>query len=473
MRPALNKAIREKFLQYHTDEDLKLWFDPLVLSCPQAQAMENLSNGQIEGGLSGDFFPAHLQVDFPHRLFAEWFKTNYKNKFEEAIARCYKARATEITYASSNLDNKYSAIQNKKPGGSEKTARTAPTGQNEVPVAVESAKTFNLFSDFIYNAKNEFPVASAKKFASGQGRGLFIIYGANGYGKSHILEAIYSDIKKNVTKKIIFFSNLYELETFFSNSFKKSDSPLSCLTAFEYLLLDDAHNCSQNSMLQESMVRLLEFCAANSIHCALALNAHPSECALMDAKLRSLMESGLVLELKKPDLDVRAQYVFQCAGKLNFQIKKDDAVSIARMYDNFRQIHGAMLKIAEFNSLSPKGEQTGQKDLRLEVILKNTMPSSGSKLTPDHIINCTASFFKTAPDALTGKARQQDIVLARHIAMFLCRDLLGVQFSSIGNIFKGRDHSSVLYSVNKIKKLCKTNKDMNNMVSEVKNMCVK
>lgn len=445
----LSKSIREKFLKFYPDADLRRWLDPLEFNCG-----EDL---EPDAGM-----PENIQVVFPHNLFAEWFNSNFKKDFEDGLNKIYPDNKPNVTYSA-----KYGASGNNLLYAGQSSHAPHFVSERRKIGSVAGHNEENLFQSFLFNKKNIFPVEAALNFAQGGGQGVFIIYGATGMGKSHLLGAINQTLQSKINKKDILFSKLHEIESFYSKTFKNYDSPLSYLGSFKYVLVDDVDECADNKNIQRLLSKFIEVAQNNGIRCAFTIKSRPADCAFFDEKFRSLLESGLVLELKKPDLDIKRQYANQCAQNNGVVLSKEEALTLARMFSEFRQIHGAMLKLSEYTSLS------GGKKLPLDEILKNSKSSSALKLTPDQIIFKVAEYFNLEPEQITGKNRRQDVVTARHLAMYLCRDLLEAQLGTIGEIFSGRDHSSVIYSVNKIKKLMPSNKDMNIMVTEVKNSCLK
>lgn len=440
--------IREKFLQYYPDEDLKKWFDPLVLNYTQP--------GQ------GETPPAApLSVRFPHRFFADWWSANHKDKFERALRTCL-GRQPEINYSYSFSGT----ARLRHPALVKPSEDSAPP--DFTPAETPEAEARQSFDNFIYNRKNQFPFAAAKKFAEGGSHKLFILFGPSGSGKSHLLQAIYKEAKKNVPEKFILLSKISELETFFTKAFKNGQSILSYLRNFKYILIDDLDMAESSPTLQEQLGLLIECVEENRLNMAFTLRHKPGALSLVNEKLRSLLEAGLVIELKRPDLDVRRQYVDYTAAKLNLKLKKDDALALARMYGGFRQIHGALLKVSSFQVLSTQAAEA-----KLADVLQTSFSEGRKRLTPDQIIGSVAEYFKIAPADITGKKRRQNIVLARHLSMYLCRDLLGAQFGHIGACFSDREHSSVLYSVNKINRLIKNDQDTHNLVTEMKNIIMK
>lgn len=443
-----NKIIREKFLEYYPDEDLKKWFDPLILEYSPAHGP---SDGVLPG--TGAFF-----IKFPHKLFSDWFNSQYREKFENTLATCLGCKP-EIKYTWPDVEKlpQRPLINNFE--------YALPINIDEYESASTAEYTFD---NFIYNRKNQFPFAAAKSFADGSGYGPLILFGGSGSGKTHLLNAIYNEARKNVPEKIIFFKQLSELGTFFSNAFKNGESPLSYLRQFKCVLIDDLDMLKSMPELQEHLAAVIEYSIDNHIRLGISIRQKSGVASMVGEKLCSLIEGGLCIELKNPDLDVKRQYVDYLSNKLKFKLKKDDALALARMYSGFRQIHGALLKVSSFMILSPQAAEA-----KLADILRASISDAGKRLTPDHIINSVAEYFKLPAADISGKKRSQDIVFARHIAMYLCRDLLGAQLGHIGACFSDRDHSSVLYSVNKIKNMIDSNKDTNNLVTEVKNIIFK
>lgn len=436
----LAQNIREKFLKYYPDEDLKKWFDPLVLSYSKP------------GSGSAQSSPLDLTVRFPHKLFAEWFEHKHRAKFEQGLVYCL-GKQPGITYSCPGVAKlKF-------------VPKAAPKPEDSAEAEIERDQTFK---NFIFNRKNQFPVAAALNFTQGQTYGVLILFGPSGCGKSHLIRSMHNEAKQIVPEKTIFISNLSDLETFFTNALKNSQSPLSYLGNFRYILIDDLDMAAAQPFLQEQLVTLMEYAQSGKLSVAITMQQRPGALTLMSEKLRSLLEAALVIELKKPDLDVRRQYVDHFANKLNLQLKKDDALALARMYSGFRQIYGALLKVSSFKVLSPQAAEA-----KLADILQTSLSDDKKRLSPDHIINAVSELFRIDTHEITGKKRRQDIVQARHIAMYLCRELLGAQFGHIGACFSDRDHSSVLYSVNKISSMIKSDKDTHKLVTEVKNIIMK
>lgn len=432
----LKQTLRDSLRQKYREEDLKQWFDPLRIR----------SHGQDA---------SHIEVVMPHAFFFRWFFQTHQQDFEFETA-VLLGPGTNIQYAvceesaaeNNNSEHKFAVKQN-KPTSKE------PDGQ---------AGFF--FSNFFYNKKNQFPVAAAKNTAQGKNLEPLLIYSKSGFGKTHILHAIYHEATFFYNKKNIYFSTLSKLETILKNN-KKTDIPDSTyFTGAQLFLLDDFQDCEGKPGLQKRLCGLLEYFLSCHSQVCLTMDAEPDACSYLNDKLKSLLQSFILAELKKPDIDIKLNFIQYLSSIYSVRIKKEDALALARMYTNFREIQGALAKVAAFKRLAPNDDQSLFNILKVNV-------AAPESVHPLHIIKCVADFFGLEESAVQGDSRKSDIVRARQLSMFLCREMTQSPLSVIGRFFNNRDHSSVLYSINKIKKKIESNKDTHKLVLKVRDLCTK
>lgn len=448
----LKQQIRNLLLEDIPEKDLELWFDPLLFSC----ADDN-----------------RLQVMFPHQFFHDWFQANFKTLFEARLALLQSGNLPVYSIKNIPLNQNYifavmPAKKTPQPARLPNLSRMSQTYRisQESFAQVNPASAYS-FENFLHNSKNQFPVAAAKSFSRLAAPSPFIIYGENGCGKTHILASIYKEIKSIVTENNIFFGKLSDLETIIENNDKQGHPFFHPFFEKKALLIDNFQDCGGRPETQKRLLRLMEYCSEQTIAFAAALDVPPSKWSFMEKRLRSLLESGLIIEIKKPDLDIKTRYIQERSLELNLKLKKDDVLKLARMYNEFRQIQGALLKIISFSEYS----QESKKNPDLDIILKNSQTETGSPLSPKLVLDCVAESMQLMPEQILGKGREHRIVQARHLVMYLLREMLAAPLTAIGN-FMGKDHSSVLYSINKIHELSKTNKEMNKTVTNLKQMCL-
>lgn len=447
----LKQRLRDFFLKEIPETELKTWFDPLVF-----QQDKN-----------------NIRVRFPHRLFFEWFDASYRAGFEKKLSAF---SASGLTPVYCDRSGKCLANSGLKTGKTDICQLSAGNhgplvqfGELIAPQAFDQSfeQIFDqTFDNFLYNRKNEFPVSAARELAKLEGPGQLTFYAAPGYGKSHLLTAIFQEMRTFVPENNIFFGKLEELETIIENNAKKGNPFFLPFHDLKALLVDNFQECAGKTECQKKLVKLLELCSEQKIYIVLAVDSSPSSCSYLSGRLRSLLENGLIIEIKKPDLDVKTRYIQGQNEILGLRLKKEEILYLARLYSEFRQIRGTLLKISSFKNLKPR-----HTEFVLSDILKNSGVSGAVNLTPELVLNCVAEQMNLSADEIRGQERNRQVVLARHLTMFLLRELLPVNLSLIGE-FMGRDHSSVVYSVNKIKETMKTNKDINKLVTNLRNMCL-
>jgi len=320
------------------------------------------------------------------------------------------------------------------------------------------------FDTFLVNRKNDFPLVAAKECVSKAAKPPytpFVVYGQSGAGKSHLLGAMANALRGN--GKTLYFGGIAYLE-------HMTAAPSRWVPITEHhIFIDDADRVAACPETQDALAALIDIFQVTGKLLVLSFDAHPTQCAGLCQKLRSRLLSGLVVEIKRPDLDIRRQYVQGKNTTHSLSLNKEQIMTIAHRYQDIRSIDGALARLSAYLDLVPQ-QGTGAAIADLVSILDRG--GEQTQLTPISIILTVAREFSLPPEEMTGKNREKTVSLARHIAILLCRELLGLSLVQTGRIFSGRDHSSVLYSIKKIKQLQESDKDMNKRVEELRKLCI-
>ena len=153
---------------------------------------------------------------------------------------------------------------------------------------------------------------------------------------------------------------------------------------------------------------------------------------------------------------------------MGLNLNKSQVLTLAARFEGLRQLKGIIKRLSAYSSLT-------QREL-LESDFESMVRHAGGKTLPEvtssQIINITAGHMDLSPADILGGKRTQDVVLARHISMYLCRELLSSSYPELGKIFGGKDHSTIMYSVKKIKEMQKHNQDMHKLLNELKEKCL-
>lgn len=410
---------------------MRRWFDPLRIRV--------------------DDTAATVWVAFPHALFRSWFMSGPRKTFEQHAAPLI---SHPVAY---EIPGSASSRHGCMPGALSGLARQKT---EDVPGKTFSRRHTDIvensgqqtFGNFLANRKNDFPLAAARELAKGNAPTTyipFVVYGPSGSGKTHLLRAVVHSLRKRHLTETVYG----DAKTIFSGQ-----APVANVA------IDDLQRISPSFRHQEQAVWLMDAAAAQGCLVVASMDAHPLTCQGLSHGLRQRLTAGLVVELKKPDLDIRRQYTQRKNTALELALTKEEIFSLARTYQDFRVIDGVLNKILAYRTL------TGKPVTDITQILG--FSAAPQALTPAAVLEQVAAHYAVPAEELPGTSKKKNVMRARQVAVFLCRELLGLSLAQLGHIFGNRDHSSIAYTVKKIKQLQQSNKDMHNTVSQLKKMCL-
>lgn len=430
----IKSALRQHLSKSCSDKDLASWFDPLRIHMDKA-AQE-------------------VRVAFPHRYFAQWFADTQQDRFE-ALLGDFLGNGFTVHYANSAVCSK-----------GDVPLQSLPTHRIDFPFDRQF-----LFETFLINKKNYFPLASAREVAK-QGRtpfNPFIICGHNGSGKTHLLRAMANEISKQVDAAHILMTSIDDLKNLYNVRFAGDIyKARTHIYEFDYLFVDDLHHLRKYPELQSELIVLFNHFFERKKQMAFSCLDKISGYDFLDPNLLSRLEWGLIVTIKQPDLDVRIAYIQENAKLRKLSLSKEQVLTLAQRFRDFRYLQGIMLKLFAFKELMHK--DLSQKDFIH--IFNNTEEQNTESLTPDAIIDMVAEYYNLSVREIKGSKRHAHISQARQVAMYLCRSLLSISFPTLGRVFGGKDHSTVLYSVKKIEQLKEDNADLKQVLSELKKKCL-
>lgn len=452
-------TLRRHLEKGFAEQELAQWFDPLDIIIDETDHA--------------------IHVRFPHAFFGQWFMKARKEAFEERLAPYI--HAMRIVYDEGRVSGdkrsahpdavraKFSVIS---PDGGDRKRPHFFDARSPAADATDQASAKNphlllerySFDSFIRNKKNDFPLAAAREAvenAFSPASIPFIIYGQSGSGKTHLLGSMANALQRQAPRTVFFYGSADYLR----HVLRSSPASLQERAVF----LDDMQKIYHNQELQDALITLIDMFQVLRRLLVLCSDTHPAGHPQVSAKLLSLLGGGVSVELKKPDLDVRMQYLQQKNAGDSLDLSRKNMLSLAQNYQDIRSIDGALAKISLRRSLTRhfyKNTDSFLKSFMEEPLQQQPL------LTLDVILETVAAHFSVSTEELTGKKRDKSVALARPAAMLLCRELLGFSLVRIGQIFSGRDHSSILYSLNKIKSFQKNDKDANMKITALKQMCL-
>ncbi|WP_078629601.1 chromosomal replication initiator protein DnaA [Streptomyces sp. NRRL WC-3744] len=350
-------------------------------------------------------------------------------------------------------------------------AQPAPASGPGEPTARLNPKY--LFDTFVIGASNRFAHAAAVAVAEAPAKAYnpLFIYGESGLGKTHLLHAIGHYARSLYPGTRVRYVSSEEFTNEFINSIRdgKGDSFRKRYREMDILLVDDIQFLADKESTQEEF-----FHTFNTLHNAnkqivLSSDRPPKQLVTLEDRLRNRFEWGLITDVQPPELETRIAILRKKAVQEQLNAPPEVLEFIAsRISRNIRELEGALIRVTAFASLNRQPVDLGL----TEIVLKDLIPGgedSTPEITATAIMGATADYFGLTVEDLCGSSRGRQLVTARQIAMYLCRELTDLSLPKIGAQFGGRDHTTVMHADRKIRALMAERRSIYNQVTELTN----
>ena len=327
------------------------------------------------------------------------------------------------------------------------------------------------FDTFVVGNNNRFAHAAALAVAeapSSMYNPLFI-YGGVGLGKTHLMQAIGNEIlKRDSSKKVLYvtseaFTN--ELVNAIKDANYKNELFRNKYRNIDILLIDDIQFFAGKNTAQEEFFHTFNTLHQNGKQIILSSDKPPSDIALLEDRLKSRFEWGLIADISMPDYEMRLA-ILRKKTQMEGILIDDDILSLiaTRIDSNIRELEGVLNKILAYTSLthSPITIEVVEKAINDVTLQKENIISA------DYIQDVVSNYFKIDKRDMVSAKKSNDIAYPRQIAMYLCRTVGQMSFPRIGNDFGGRDHTTVMHAYKKIEKEIKENTNTKLIVESVK-----
>jgi chromosomal replication initiator protein len=425
-----------------------------------------------------------MEIGTPSQFIKDWIETRYSSTIQNTVQYVLQ-KPVEIKFI--NLDMEVEKAQGDTQSGENilsavnkpLIAATAPnavvdnlTTRRPVPTAEEIFFSLNpkyTFETFVIGNSNRFAHAASLAVAEVPAKvyNPFFIYGGVGLGKTHLMHAIGHRIKQNHPHMKVLYISSEKFTNELINSIRDGN-PESFRQKYrniDVLLVDDIQFLSKKEHTQEEF-----FHTFNTLHEAnkqiiISSDRPPREIPTLEDRLRSRFEWGLITDIQPPDLETRIAILRKKALIEGFTMPNDVMVFIAsRIDNNIRELEGALIRVIAYASLT---NQSIDMNLATEA-LKDIFPNSRPKqVTMELIQQIVAVYFKIKQEDLIAKKRTRNVTYPRQIAMYLCRELTETSLPRIGEIFGGRDHTTVIHAHDKISRERNEDAKLNNIIKEI------
>ena len=401
----------------------------------------------------------------PNRFNATWVEDNYTHQLNEIAASVW-AEPFEISIEVAPAPPV--PVATNEPAPFQATFNTTPSGDSGFPVTTNLVARYS-FENFVVGQSNRFAHAAAQAVAEQPGRHYnpLFIYASAGLGKTHLLHAVGQHrLELDPTATVRYVTS----EAFFNdfiNSIrrKRMENFKDRYRKVNLLLLDDVQFFEGKEQVLEEFFHTFNSLYEAGNQLVISSDRSPRDLRTLENRLRSRFEWGLTTDIQSPDIETRLAILRKNASETTTPVPDTVLEFIAQnVADNIRELEGALTRVTAFSTLT---HERVTLELASSVLRDVVRLQSEEPLTADIIISSVGQYYEIPRSELTGSSRRQPLARQRQIAMYVCREHTGLSLPRIGQAFGGRDHTTVMHAVDKIKGLLQTDKDVYDQVTDI------
>ena len=300
------------------------------------------------------------------------------------------------------------------------------------------------------------------------------IYSNSGLGKTHLLHAIGNHIKaKNPKAKVLYIDANDFVEEYikFVKGEKESQTLKDFFTTVDVLLFDDVQFLQNKVKTEEMFFYIYQKMVINNKQIVITSDRQPNELKGLEDRLITRFNQGLTVKINNPDKDTCVKILKKQIENANLNIDDFDPAVLYFCADKFsnnvRELDGVFNRLIFYVSQIKRVEKITL-DVAIEAVQDITgIKNAADQLSEQKVINVVADYYNLVPSQLTGKVRTGQIALARHLAMYLIRINIDIPLSKVGNMFGGRDHTTVMNGIQKVETMLKTDEALKAVIDEL------
>ena len=418
--------------------------------------IENLTPVDIDGRF--------IVLETPTETFAKFITGTLSDKIRDAIIRA------DVGISDFRL----------KVAGSEGYAMNAPCEEYfSAPVNLDKKYTFE---SFVVGKNNEFVHAAALSVANdpaGTYNPLFI-YGGTGLGKTHLMQAIANKIVNDKPElKVVYVTSEQFTNDIIDNMFTsrgpdardKGNRLRQYYRSADVLIVDDIQFIEKKKAVQEEFFHTFNELVAKGKQIVISSDHPPKELTLLEERLRTRFSGGLLFDILPPNFETKIAILKRKALEKKCIVPDDVLTFLAQdSGDDVRTLEGRLTKVIFASRLH---EEPITIALARNALSEAVSEGGKEEITPQAILNAVTGYYHIAQGDITGKSKKKEIVIPRQICCYLMCELLSLPLISIAKELGGRDHTTILYSRDKVDEMCRVNDKIAKDVDDIKNIILK
>ena len=413
-------------------------------------------------------FNNYLLLSVPTRFIRDWITSRYLDQILQII-KVYKKDIIRIEF---KLVEKAQDITLKENNINENNTNENVSFIKDSYLQYNRIDPNKRFDNFITGSSNKLAYEASLKVSENISHyNPLYIYGGVGMGKTHLLNSIGLELKKN--NKVMFIS-----AERFMYQFVKSIKSNDMVKFKEYfrntdiLLIDDIQFISGKEAMQEEFFHTFNALLDKGSQIIVSADRAPNKLSRIQERIKSRFSGGLVVDIQKPDLELRKKIVEKKTEELNslysekFQVSKEikDLIS-NEIKGSVRELVGAINRVVSFSRIYNKVPNLAE----TKVVLKDLLNLAENKVTIDLIQTIVCKFFKISKNEMLSSRRSRYLVRPRQTAIYLTKILTSKSLPEIGREFSNRDHTTIIHSVKTIEKIKEKDPEMIDNINKLKN----
>lgn len=406
-----------------------------------------------------------VHVSVPNKFFKDWLLENYRTIITDALS---SVAGVELTVNFMIGNDGEGLIPREVTIG-----KPIPAGAKNIRVKTHASLNQNYrFERFVVGASNQFAHAAAVSVAEQPAKNYnpLFIYGGVGLGKTHLLNAIGLHAVSLYPRMNVVYVSAEEFLNELVSSIRYDKMPKfrEKYRNIDYLLIDDIQFIAGKGKTEEEFFHTFNTLHDSGKQIVVTSDKFPKDIPNLEGRLRSRFEWGLIADIQPPEIETRIAIIEKKAQENKISLPKNVAHYIAvNAESNIRELEGFLIRIAAYSSLR---ERDIDLDLAKEVLRKIIKQSEKEDITIDDIMKMVASKTGVKISDIKSPKKNKNIVLARQLAMYLARKLTHASFPDIGEKIGGRDHSTVIYAHNKVRRILETDLKLKNLIEEIEDI---
>jgi chromosomal replication initiator protein len=397
-----------------------------------------------------------LRIGAPNRLKLDAIRAQFAARIQQAAADVLK-RPVSVEF---EIEANEPAVQaphgplNGDAATSPLTATTTPTRNTGNEIERARLNAVLSFDTFVNGKANQLARAAAMQVSENPGGSYnpLFLYGGVGLGKTHLIHAVGNGIlaRKPNAKVRYIHAEQYVSDVVRAYQKKAFDDFKRYYHSLDLLLIDDIQFFGGKSRTQEEFFYAFEALVAGKRQIIITSDTYPKELKDIEDRLVSRFSSGLTVAIEPPELEMRVAILLKKAELEKAQLAEDVAFFIAKnLRSNVRELEGALRKVLAFAQFHSRPINV---DLAREA-LKDLLSASTAQVTVELIQKTVADYYKMKVADMYSKRRPSNIAVPRQVAMYLAKEMTQKSLPEIGELFGGRDHTTVLHAVRKMTQL--------------------